>query len=48
MHHMPAVGLSSACDTLKVNTSQKGEAFTVLKISIYSEETSDVVSWDHI
>lgn len=43
-----AVGLPSACRTLKANTSKKGDTFTVLKISIYSEETSDIVSWDHI
>lgn len=48
MHCIPAEGLSSACHTLKANTCKKGEAFIVLKISIYSEETSDVVSWDYI
>lgn len=48
MHWIPVVGLSSACHTLKANTSKKGEAFRVLKISIYSEKTSDVVSRDNI
>lgn len=40
--------LPSVCHTLKANKSKKGDTFTVLKISIYSEETSDIVSWNHI